>query len=50
MPLSDQQFVHDLASIKPAAWGNVDSPVWIDSLSLRVTRFRAKNNSADVVW
>ena len=48
-PLSDQQFVHDLASIKPAAWGNVDAPVRIDSLSLRVTRFRAKNDSADVV-
>jgi len=49
IPLTDQQFVSDVASIKPATWENVGGPLRVDSVPLRATRFRASRDSADVV-
>ena len=48
-PLTDQQFVKDVATMKPASWDNIEGPQRVDSLSLRLTRFRAPGDSADVV-
>jgi GWxTD domain-containing protein len=49
IPLTDQQFVQTVKSAKPVAWDNVGAPTHIDSIALRVTRFRANGDSADVV-
>lgn len=49
-PLSDQQFVKDVASMKPAAFENVTGPIRIGPIPFRATRFRGPSDSADVVF
>lgn len=48
-PLTDQQFVRDVATIKPVTWDNLGGPQRVDSLVLRLTRFRAMGDLTDVV-
>lgn len=48
-PLTDQQFVLDVQSVKPVVWDNFGAPLRVDSLVLRTTKFRAGRDSADVV-
>lgn len=48
-PLTDQQFVRDVATMKPVTWDNLGGPQRVDSLGLRLTRFRATGDSTDVV-
>jgi len=48
-PLTDQKYVAEIGSVKPAAWENVRGPRRVDTLPLRTARFRAPADSADVV-
>lgn len=48
-PLADQQFVKDMATMKPATFDNVAGPVRAAVIALRATRFRGPSDSADVV-
>ena len=48
-PLTDQKYVADLASVKPAGWDNLAAPRRVDTLSVRTARFRAAGDSTDVV-
>lgn len=48
-PLTDQQFVKDVQSMKPAVFDNVAGPKRVGAIPLRVTRFRGPSDSADVV-
>jgi GWxTD domain-containing protein len=48
-PLTDQKYVSEIGSVKPAAWANLQVPTRADTLALRTTRFRASGDSTDVV-
>lgn len=48
-PLTDQKYVAEIGSVKPAAWTNVPAPRRVDSLPVRTIRFRAPGDSTDVV-
>ncbi len=48
-PLTDQKYVAEVGSVKPAAWTNVAAPRRVDSLPLRTVRFRGPGDSTDVV-
>jgi GWxTD domain-containing protein len=48
-PLTDQKYVSEVGSVKPAAWENLSAPRRVDTLPLRTARFRAPGDSADVV-
>ena len=47
--LTDQKYVAEVGSVKPAAWENVRAPKRVDTLPVRTARFRAPGDSADVV-
>lgn len=49
IPLTDQRFVRDVASIKPVTFDNLGAPRLTGALSVRTTRFRGTADSADVV-
>lgn len=49
IPISDRQFVEDVASMKPSTFDNVAGPIRVGAIQLRVTRFRGPSDSADVV-
>ncbi len=48
-PLTDQKYVAEVGSVKPAAWENLLVPRRVDSLPVRAVRFRANGDSTDVV-
>lgn len=48
--LTDQKYVSEVQSVKPAEWGNIFAPRRVDSLPLRATRFRAGRDSSDIVF
>ena len=49
LPLPDQQYVADVKSVKPVTWDNLGLVSRVDSMEVRLTRFRATGDSADVV-
>ncbi len=49
LPLPDQQYVADFKSVKPVSWDNLGLVSRVDSMDVRLTRFRAIGDSADVV-
>ncbi len=49
IPISDRQFVENVASMKPSAFDNVAGPTRVGAIQLRVTRFRGPSDSAEVV-
>lgn len=48
-PLVDQQFVSDVKDATPVSWSNLGLVSRIDTMDVRVTRFRARGDSADIV-
>ncbi|MEQ1692217.1 MAG: GWxTD domain-containing protein [Gemmatimonas sp.] len=49
LPLPDQQYVADVKSVKPVSWDNLGLLSRVDSMDVRLTRFRATGDSADLV-
>ncbi len=49
VPVTDIQYVHDVKTVRPAAWDNVGVANRVDSMDVRITRFRARGDSLDLV-
>ncbi len=49
LPVPDIQYVRDVQSVKPASWDNLGLASKIDSMDVRLTRFRAAGDSTDLV-
>lgn len=49
LPLTDQQYVNDYKSIRPATWDNLAVPRRVASIPARVSRFRGNIDSTDIV-
>lgn len=49
LPVADIQYVSDIKSVKPVSWDNLGLASKVDSMDVRLTRFRAGRDSSDVV-
>ncbi|MBL0170716.1 MAG: GWxTD domain-containing protein [Gemmatimonadaceae bacterium] len=49
VPVVDRQFVADVKNASPVSWNNLGLVSRVDSMDVRVARFRAPGDSADVV-
>ena len=49
LPVVDQQFVADVKNASPVSWANLGLVTRVDTMDVRVTRFRAPGDSADIV-
>jgi GWxTD domain-containing protein len=49
LPVPDIQYVQDMQNIKPVSWDNLGLATKVDSMDVRLTRFRAGRDSGDVV-
>lgn len=49
LPVVDQQFVKDVKNASPVSWTNLGLVTRIDTMDVRITRFRAPADSAEIV-
>ncbi len=49
LPVPDRRYVEDVKSIKPVSWDNLGLASRVDSMDVRLTRFRAAGDSTDIV-
>lgn len=49
LPVVDQQFVKDVKNANPVSWTNLGLVTRIDTMDVRITRFRAPPDSAEII-